>query len=112
MTERTRKGNRESTISEKPNSRGYSEAKVWMGTLASGGPDRRRIQRKSLPEVRREVRRLERLRDTGAVGKPGKVPTVEQMLTRHLNVVLPQRGRAPRTIADYWSKCRNDIFPR
>jgi integrase len=34
------------------------------------------------------------------------------MLTRHLAVVLPQRGRAPRTIADYWSKCRNDIFPR
>ena len=34
------------------------------------------------------------------------------MLTRHLTVVLPQSGRAPRTIADYWSKCRNDIFPR
>jgi integrase len=34
------------------------------------------------------------------------------MLTRHLTVVLPQRNRAPRTIADYWSKCRNDIFPR
>jgi integrase len=111
MTERTRKGNLESTVSSKPNARGYWEAKVWMGTLANGKPDRRHIQRRSLPEVRREVRRLERMRDTGAAGKPGKVPTVEQMMTRHLNVVLPQRGRAPRTIADYWSKCRNDIFP-
>jgi integrase len=34
------------------------------------------------------------------------------MLTRRLTVVLPQRSRAPRTIDDYWSKCRNDIFPR
>jgi integrase len=112
MTERTRKGNLESTISSKPNKRGYYEAKVTMGTLANGKPDRRHIQRKSVAEVRREVRRLERMRDTGAAGRPGKVPTVEEMLTRHLNVVLPQRGRAPRTIADYWSKCRNDIFPR
>ena len=83
-----------------------------MGTKGNGQPDRRHIQRKSLAAVRREVRRLERLRDTGAAGRPGKAPTVEEMLTRHLTVVLPQRGRAPRTIADYWSKCRNNIFPR
>jgi integrase len=109
---RTRRGNLESWISSEPNARGYYEAKVWMGTKGDGKPDRRHIQRKSLTEVRREVRRLERMRDTGAVGRAGKAPTVEEMLTRHLNVVLPQKGRAPRTIADYWSKCRNDIFPR
>src|SRR5438477_58380 len=57
------------------------------------------------------VQELERQRDAGIAGKTGRVPTVEQMLTRHLDVVLPQRGRAPRTLADYWSKCRNDIFP-
>ncbi|HET9975586.1 MAG TPA: tyrosine-type recombinase/integrase [Streptosporangiaceae bacterium] len=109
---RTRRGNLESWTSSEPNARGYYEAKVWMGYKGDGKPDRRHIQRKSLAAVRREVRRLERMRDTGAVGRPGKAPTVEEMLTRHLTVVLPQRGRAPRTIADYWSKCRNDIFPR
>jgi integrase len=108
----TRRANRESTISEQPNSRGYYEAKVWMGTKPDGRPDRRHIQRKTLPSVRRAVRELERKRDAGIAGKPGRVPTVEQMLTRHLDVVLTQRGRAPRTIADYRSKCRNDIFPR
>jgi len=112
MTARTRRGNLESWISSEPNARGYYEAKVWMGTRADGKPDRRHVQRKSLKELRARVRVLERMRDTGKVGQPGKVPTVREMLERHLNVVLPQRGRAPRTIADYWSRCRNDIFPR
>jgi len=111
MTVRTRKGNLESWISDTPNSRGYYEAKVWMGTKADGSPDRRHVQRKTLRGVRDRVRQLEAMRDTGRTGQPGKMPTVQQMLERHLKVVLPQRGRAPRTIADYWSKCRNDIFP-
>lgn len=109
---RTRRGNRESWISSEPNPRGYYEAKVWMGYKASGQPDRRHVQRKTLAAVRKRVRELERQRDTGAAGQSGRLPTVQEMLTRHLTVVLPQRGRAPRTIADYWSKCRNDIFPR
>lgn len=111
MTERTRKANGESWVSEVPNDRGYYEAKVWMGTRGDGKPDRRHVQRKSLKAVKARVRELEKQRDTGKVGQPGKVPTVRQMLERHLTVVLPQRGRAPRTIADYWSKCDNDIFP-
>jgi len=109
---RTRKGNLESWVAAESNARGYYEAKVWMGTKANGQPDRRHVQRKTLAAVRKRVRELERQRDTGQVGQSGKVPTVEQMLTRHLTVVLPQKNRAPRTIADYWSKCRNDIFPR
>src|SRR6266702_6961996 len=101
-----------STISETPNRRGYFEAKVWMGIKPDGRPDRRHLERKSLAALRRAVRELERKRDAGAAGKPGRTPTVRDMMTRHLDVVLPQRGRAPRTIADYWSKCRNDVFPR
>jgi integrase len=108
----SRKDNLESWISETPNARGYFEAFVWMGTKPNGKPDRRHVQRTTLAAVRRRVRELERKRDAGTVGKPGRVPTIEQMLTRHLDVVLPQRGRAPRTIDDYRSKCRNDIFPR
>lgn len=113
MTEpRTRRGNRESWISDAPNDRGYYEAKVWIGTKPDGSPDRRHVQRKSLASVRKRVRELERKRDAGTAGKAGKLPTVKEMLERHLTKVLPARNRAPRTIADYWSKCRNDIFPR
>jgi integrase len=108
---RTRRGNLESWISSEPNQRGYFEAKVWMGYKGDGTPDRRHVQRKTLKAVKAQVKKLEGMRDKGQVGQPGKVPTVQEMLERHLNVVLPQRGRAPRTIADYWSKCRNDIFP-
>lgn len=83
-----------------------------MGTKPDGRPDRRHVERKSKTGRNRAVRELERKRDAGVAGKPGRVPTVQEMLTRRLDVVLPQRGRAPRTINDYRSKCRNDIFPR
>jgi integrase len=107
-----RRGNRESWVPDQPNARGYYEASVWMGTKPDGRPDRRHIERKSKAARNKAVRELERKRDAGVSGKPGRVPTVQEMLTRRLTVVLPQRGRAPRTIDDYWSKCRNDIFPR
>lgn len=109
---RTRKDNGESWIRETPNARGYYEAKVWMGTRANGKPDRRHVQRKTLKAVKDRVKELEKDRTAGVTSKPGKPPTVQQMLERHLTVILPSRGRAPRTIADYWSKCRIDIFPR
>jgi integrase len=112
MTARTRRGNRESWLPDMPNGRGYWEAQVWMGTKPDGRADRRHIEVKSKAARNRRVRELERQRDAGIVGKPGRVPTVQEMMTRRLTVVLPQRGRAPRTIDDYWSKCRNDIFPR
>jgi integrase len=107
----TRKANLESWISSEPNARGYFEAKVWMGLKGDGKPDRRHVQRKTLKAVKAQVKKLEAMRDKGQVGQPGKVPTVQEMLERHINVVLVQRGRAPRTIADYRSKCRNHIFP-
>ena len=108
---RTRGENLTSWISEKPNARGYYEAFVWMGRKGNGKPDRRRVQRKDLKSVRARVRELERLRDAGKPGKPGRPPTVQQMMERHLETILPNRMRAPRTVDDYWSKCRNDIFP-
>jgi integrase len=112
VEQRTRKGNRESWISETPNDRGYYEAKVWMGMKADGKPDRRHVQRKTLASVRKRVRELERQRDAGLVSRPGKIPTVRQMLERHLEVVLPSRGRSPNTIRSYRSLCRHSIYPR
>lgn len=109
---RTRRANRESSVPDKPNSRGYYDGWVTMGTRPDGSPDRRHVERKTKAARNRAVRELERKRDAGIASRPGRVPTVQEMLTRRLTVVLPQRGRAPRTIDDYWSKCRNDIFPR
>lgn len=108
----TRRANRDSYRPDEPNARGYYEAKVWMGTKPDGSPDRRHIERKSKAERNRAVRELERRRDAGLVTKAGKVKTVAEMLNRHLDVVLPQRGRAPWTIASYRSLCDHQVFPR
>jgi integrase len=107
-----RRGNRESWVPDEPNASGYYEAFVTMGTRPDGRPDRRHLKRRSKADRNRAVRELERQRDAGVAGKAGRVRTVEQMLTRHLGVVLPQRGRAPLTIQSYESLCRNEIFPR
>jgi integrase len=58
------------------------------------------------------VRELERRRDAGLVAKAGRSRTIEQMLRRHLDVVLPQRGRAPLTIRSYRSLCEHQVYPR
>ena len=107
----TRRGNRDSWIRETPNDRGYYEARVWMGTKADGKPDRRHTERKTLKAVRAWVRKLERQRDAGIAASAGRVRTVQEMLTRHLDVVLPQRGRAPLTLRSYESLCREHIYP-
>ena len=39
------------------------------------------------------------------------MPTVREMLERHLTVTLPARGTAPRTIDSYRSDCRTHIYP-
>jgi integrase len=108
----TRRANRESWIRETPNDRGYYEARVWMGTKPDGRPDRRHVERRTLRAVKARVRELERDRAAGLISKPGRVPTLAAMLIRHLDVVLPQRNRAPHTIIGYRSLCEQQIFPR
>jgi len=78
-----------------------------MGVKPDGRPDRRHVQRKSRKAVKQAVRELERKRDAGVAGKPGRARTVREMLTMHLDVVLPQRGRAPKTIVGYRSLWRS-----
>src|SRR6266496_6174757 len=108
----TRRGNRESYVPDEPNAKGYYEAKVTMGTRPDGTLDRRHVERKSKAARNRAVRELERKRDAGQITKAGRARTVSEMLTRHLDVVLPQRRRAPWTIASYRSLCEHQIFPR
>ena len=58
------------------------------------------------------MRELERKRDAGQITRAARARTVREMLTRHLDVVLPQRGRAPWTMSSYRSLCERQIFPR
>jgi integrase len=83
-----------------------------MGTKADGAPDRRHVKRRTEAARNKAVRELERKRDAGQVGKPGRVKTIKAMLDRHLDVVLPQRERAPKTIIGYRSLCKHQIYPR
>lgn len=54
--------------------------RVTMGVRDDGTPDRRHVKRASEVEVVKEVRRLERERDSGMVRKPGPTWTVKQWL--------------------------------
>ena len=108
----TRKANGESWISETPNAQGLYEAKVWMGLRPDGKPDRRNVRRKSLASVRKRVKELEGDRDAGKVTRPGRVPTVRELLERHLNTVLPSQDASPKTIQSYRSLYKVRIYPR
>jgi integrase len=83
-----------------------------MGTKPDGSPDRRHVKRKTESSRNAGVRSLEKARDAGLTTKPGRKPTVREMLTRHINVTLVSRGRAPHTIRSYMSLCEHQIFPR
>lgn len=109
---RPKRDNGESWIADKPNSRGYYEAHVWMGTRANGRPDRRHLQHKSLRTLKAKVKQLEADREAGLITKTGKAPTVREMIDRHLDVVLPSRNRSPQTIRGYRSLAEHHIYPR
>jgi integrase len=69
---------------------GKWHGRVTMGTRDDGKPDRRHVERKSEAEVIKEVRKLERERDTGTARKAGPVWTVEKWLNHWLeNIAKP-----------------------
>lgn len=109
-----RRGNGESSVyfSE---SDGKWHGWVTVGTKPNGSPDRRHRMGADESEVRRKVKELEKLRATNKVGKAGRPPTVEQWLTTWLETACARKvadgSMAPRTLDDYWSKCRLYIFP-
>ncbi|MEV6986537.1 site-specific integrase [Sphaerisporangium sp. NPDC051017] len=106
--QRSRKPNGESTIYLGAD--GKWHGRITMGTKLDGTPDRRHVERKTEVEVVKALKELTKKRDTGQAGKAGRVQTVEQFGTYWLDTVLPIADRAPRTISDYRSKCKNWIF--
>jgi hypothetical protein len=109
---RAKKADGDSYISETPDKNGYYHAFVSMGIGDNGKNDRRHIMRKDRNAVAAKVKELERARDAGKVPKKGKRPTVREMIERHLDVTLPARNRAPKTIYSYRSTAANHIYPR
>jgi integrase len=69
---------------------GKWHGRVTMGVRDDGKPDRRHVERRTESEVIKEVRRLERERDTGTARKAGPVWTIEKWLTYWLeNIAKP-----------------------
>lgn len=90
----------------------------WQGFLTvglrpDGKPDRRKRRGKTREECERKIRELEDQLAAGKLGKPGRPATVQAWFETWLSTIAnrPPRALKPRTLDDYWSKCRNWIFP-
>lgn len=92
---------------------GLFHAKVTVGRRADGRLDRRHRSGKSEKDVQHKLRELLREVEAGRTPKTGKAPTVQEWFTTWLTDIAPfgQRALAPRSLDDYWSRCRNWIFP-
>ena len=110
--DRTRMPNRRSSIYESPRGSGKWHGWVWLGIKENGTPDRRHRRGPSRAEVTAAVRKLERDRDAGKVGRAGfSRVTVAQWGQQWLQIVA-DRGRADSTIARYRTDLDMYINPR
>ncbi|MFF6891320.1 tyrosine-type recombinase/integrase [Streptomyces microflavus] len=89
---------------------GWWHGRVTMGVRNDGSPDRRHRRARTETEVRRKVKQLEKLRESGLAPVAGRKPTVEQWMTTYLTTIASLKLK-PRSLDDYWSKTRNDIVP-
>lgn len=84
--------------------------RVTMGVRDNGKPDRRTVRRESETEVIKEVRRLERERDSGKVRRPGRPWTLEQWLLHWLEHIITPSVR-PKTAARYKTDVVEYLIP-
>jgi integrase len=104
----TRRAPGESSVHRDANGRWHGY--VSMGRGPGGRRDRRHVTGRSRADVVAKVRELERRRDAGAVGLPGRAPTVEQWLRHWLNEIAVRRVR-PSTWQGYESKVETRLIP-
>jgi len=92
---------------------GLYHAKVTVGRKPNGALDRRHRSGKTEADVRRKLRELLRKVDAGQKPRVGRVPTVEEWFTTWLTDIAPYGSKrlARRSLDDYWSRCRNWVFP-
>ncbi|MEV7264013.1 tyrosine-type recombinase/integrase [Micromonospora aurantiaca] len=86
---------------------------MTVGRKANGKLDRRHRSGKTVEAVKKKLRELLKEVDAGRTPRPGKAPTVEDWFSTWLTDIAPygKRALAPRSLYDYWSRCRNWIFP-
>jgi integrase len=83
---------------------------VSMGADSTGKPDRRHVRGKTQADVTRKVRELEKLRDRGTPGAPGRMPTVKAYLEQWLTSC--ERTRRPSTVRGYSTYVKEYAIPR
>lgn len=103
---------RDIPITEGPD--GLFHAKVTVGRRRDGRLDRRHRSGKDVKAVQAKLRELLKEVDAGRTPRVGATPTVEEWFTTWLTDIAPfgQRALAPRSLDDYWSRCRNWVFPQ
>jgi integrase len=85
---------------------------VTVGIKNDGSPDRRHRMGKSEPDVIRKVAELERKRDQGSAGKPGRAPTVADWLDTWLTTIAPRTVSQSTLDSTYEPKVRRWIIPQ
>lgn len=89
---------------------GSWHARVTVGRLPDGRPQRKHVQRRTKADVRAAVRELERERDTGRQLWTHDDITLAQWLDHWLDAVLPMTARW-KTLSTYRSQMRRHVIP-
>lgn len=89
---------------------GKWHARVTVGVLDDGKPDRRHIKRKSESEARDEFRKLLREQETGTVRKTGRAWKVGEWLRHWVENIAPMNCRY-KTLAGYHTAVYRHLVP-
>ncbi len=85
---------------------------VTLGVKDDGSPDRRHRSGKTQAEVTRKVQELERRRDQGKAGKPGRPLTVAGWFETWLTTIAPRTVSQGTLDSSYAPKVRHWIIPQ
>ncbi len=85
---------------------------VTLGIKDDGSPDRRHRSGKTHAEVTRKVQELERKRDQGSAGKPGRPLTVADWFETWLTTIAPRTVSQGTLDSSYEPKVRHWIIPQ
>lgn len=89
---------------------GLWHAWVTVGTKPNGRPDQRHVKRASEDEAVARVDELLAQKQTGKVQRPGRAPSVEQMIETYLDTTAPLTIDLS-TVDGYRSKMRQYVYP-
>jgi integrase len=88
----------------------YWHARVTVGVLDNGKPDRRHVKRRSEDDAREEYRKLLNERDRGTVRQKGRGWTVEKWLRHWIENIAPLTVRY-KTLRGYQTAVHRHLIP-